>query len=89
MTLAWNSMWHLSLVNWSLQSIQKNPQVFIVKNKLEGVPVMAQLKQIRLGTVRLWVQSLASLSGLRIGHFCELWFRLQTWLGSGNAVALV
>ena len=33
---------------------------------------MAQQKQIQLGTMRLWVQSLA-LSGLRMWHCCELW----------------
>ena len=33
------------------------------------------------------VQSLASLSGLRIWRFRELWCRLQTWLRSGVAVA--
>ena len=37
------------------------------------VPVMAQQKQIWLGTMRLQVQSLASLSGLR----------LQCWVGCG------
>ena len=37
--------------------------------------------------MRLWVQSLASLSGLRIWRCCELWYRSQTWLGSGIAVA--
>ena len=35
------------------------------------------------------VQSLALLSGLRIQRCHELWFRLQTWLGSGIAVAVV
>ena len=34
---------------------------------------MAQPKRIRLGTMRLWVRSLTSLSGLRIHHCCELW----------------
>ena len=34
-------------------------------------------------------QSLASLSGLRIEHCCELWCRSQTWLGSRIAVAVV
>ena len=33
--------------------------------------------------MRLWVQSLASLHGLRIWCCCELRFRSQTWLGSG------
>ena len=49
---------------------------------------MAQWKQIRLGTMRLQVQSLASLSGLRIQRCRELWCRQQTWLGSGVAVAV-
>ena len=43
---------------------------------------MAQWKQIPLGTMRLWVRSLASLSGLRIWHCRELWCRL-------TAVALI
>ena len=37
---------------------------------------MAQRKTIRLGSMRLWVRSLASFSGLRIQHCCELWCRL-------------
>ena len=37
---------------------------------------MAQQKQIRLGTMRLRVPSLASLRGLRIRRCCELWCRL-------------
>ena len=32
---------------------------------------------------------LASLSGLRIWHGCELWYRSQRWLGSHVAVAVV
>ena len=38
---------------------------------------MVQWKQIRLGTMRLLVQSLASISGLRIQRCHELWGRLQ------------
>ena len=56
---------------------------------VRGVPVMAQWKWIQLGTMRLWVWSLASLSGLRIWHCCELWCRSQMWLRSGFAVVLV
>ena len=41
---------------------------------------MAQQKWIRLGTMRLQVQSLAFLSGLRIWRCCELWCRSQTRL---------
>ena len=52
---------------------------------------MAQRKQIRLGTMRLWVRSLAPLIGLRIRiRYCrELWGRSQMWLGSGVAVAVI
>ena len=50
---------------------------------------MAQQKQILLGNLSLWVQSLASLSGLRAWHCHELWCGSQTWLGSGIAMALV
>ena len=46
-----------------------------VKKEKWGVPIMVQRKQIRLGTMRLQVPSLASLSGLRIQHCCELWCR--------------
>ena len=38
--------------------------------------------------MRLQVQSLASISGLRIRHCHELWCSSQTWLRSGAAVAL-
>ena len=47
-----------------------------------------QGKRIRLGTTRLWVRSLPSLSGLRIWHCHALWCRSQTWHGSGMAVAV-
>ena len=46
-------------------------------------------ERIRLGTMRLWDLSLASLSGLGIWRCRELWYRLQTPLGSGVAVAVV
>ena len=49
---------------------------------------MAQWKQIQLGTMKLRVQPLASLSGLMIRHCCELWCRSQTPLGSDVAVAV-
>ena len=50
---------------------------------------MAQWKQIQLGTMRFRVQSLASLSGLRIQRCHELGCRSKMWLGSGIAVAVV
>ena len=43
---------------------------------------MVHWKRIRLGTTRLWVRALASLSGLRVRRCRELWCRLQTRLGS-------
>ena len=39
--------------------------------------------------MRTQVQSLASLSGLRIQHCHELWCRLQTWLGSDIVAAML
>ena len=60
----------------------------LIKHKIPGVTVVVQLKQIWLKTMRLWVQSPASLSGLRIWHCHELWSRLQTQLRSCVAVAL-
>ena len=50
---------------------------------------MAQGKRIRLGTLRLWVQSLALISGLGIWHCHELWFRSPTWLRSRVAMPVV
>ena len=39
--------------------------------------------------MRTRASSLASVSGLRIWRCCELWCRLQVWLGSCIAVAVV
>ena len=39
-------------------------------------------------SMRTWVQSLASLGGLRIWRCRELWCRSQMWLGSCVAVAV-
>ena len=51
-----------------------------------GFPIVAQWKRTQLASMRMWVGSLASLSGLRIQHCCELWCRAQTRLGSSVAV---
>ena len=67
--------------------IARGHVLFHYEDKL-GVPVVAQRKPIRLGTMRLWVQSLALLSGLRIRRCRELWCRSQMQLGS-VAVAVV
>ena len=52
-----------------------------VKQKRRGVPIVAQWKQAQPVSMRIWVQSLASFSGLRIRCCHELWCRLQTQLG--------
>ena len=49
---------------------------------------MAQQKQTQLVSVRMQVRSLASLSGLRIQHYHELWCKSQMWLGSQVAMAV-
>ena len=59
-----------------------------IKKKKGGVPVTVRQKGIWLGTMRLCVQSLALLSGLKIQCCHDLWGSLQMWLGSGVAVAL-
>ena len=59
-----------------------------VTGALLGVPVVAQQKGIQLGTMKLQVPSLASLSRLRMQRCRKLWCRLQTRLGSCASVAV-
>ena len=63
------------------------PNRCLIQSGTLGVPVVVQWKRIRLGTMRFWVRSLASLSGLGIQCCRELWCRSQTWLGSPVAMA--
>ena len=44
--------------------------------------------RIQPGSLRMWVCSLALLSGLRILHYRELWCKSKMLLGSGVAVAV-
>ena len=53
------------------------------KNSFVGISIVVQRKRIRLGTMGLWVRSLALLRGLRIWCCHELWYRSQTQLRSG------
>ena len=62
--------------------------IIFKKHSLLGVPIVAQWKQIQLVSMRMWVQSLPSLSGSEIWRCHELWCRSQMWLGSGIAVAV-
>ena len=54
-----------------------------------GVPFVAQWWRTQLGSMRMWVWSLALLIGLRIWRCHELWCRSQMRLGSCVAVAVV
>ena len=60
----------------------------ILKVVLLEFPLWLSRLQTWLVSTRMRIWSLASLSGLRVQHFCELWRRLQTWLGSCVAVAV-
>ena len=60
----------------------------LIKYVFVGVSLMAQWKRIKLEFMRTQVQSLASLSGLRVQRCHEL-YRSQMQLGSGIAVAVV
>ena len=65
---------------WILQMWQENRTgKFLVR--LRGL-------RTQLVSMRMQVWSLASLSGLRIRHCCELWSRSQTQLGSQVAVTV-
>ena len=89
----WSGCFHESIPvnNLQLALLHKKMllKCMLLRSSDIGVSVVAQWKQIQLGAMRLWVQSLASLSELRIRCCSELWCRLQTRLGSGIAVAEV
>ena len=53
-----------------------------------GVPVVAHQKWTWVVSMRMQVQSLASLSGSKIWCCCELWCMSQTWLRSSVAGAV-
>ena len=75
-------------VNWC-SHYGKQYGMGLSQKKLKiGIPVMAKWKRIWIGTMRLQVRSLASLSQLksRCGH--ELWCKSQTRLRSCIAVAV-
>ena len=57
------------------------------ENLISGIPVVAQRKQIWLASMKKQVQFLASLCGLRIQPYSELWHRLKAGLRSRIAVA--
>ena len=64
------------------------PETKMFEMKVCGVPVVAQWKQIQLVSMRMQVQSLVPLCGLKIQCCSEPWCRSQTWLRSLLAVAV-
>ena len=58
-----------------------------IKNKLQGSSQCGSV-ETNLVSMKMWVQSLASLSGLGIQCCHELWCRLQTQLEPRIAVAV-
>ena len=54
---------------------QMSPQYISIKIGDIGIPMVVQQKQIRPGTMRFQVPSLASLSRLRIWHCSKIWCR--------------
>ena len=61
-----------------LPKVENCVKLFFKKSML-GVLIMVQQKKIWLVSTRTQVQSLAPLSGLKIQHCQELWYRLQTY----------
>ena len=59
-----------------------------IQNTIDGVPIVVQWKQTQVVSMRMQVQSMALLIGLRIWHCHKLWCRLQMRLGSCIAVAV-
>ena len=59
------------------------------KRERLGVPIMAQWKQTLPVSMRMWVWSLALLSGSGIWCYRELWCMSQMLLWSCGAVAIV
>ena len=74
---------HILKVSMSLSTVQ--PQ----KYPLGEFPLWLSVLRTQLVSMRMQVQSLAWLRGLRIWHCRELRYRLGMWLGSQAAVAVV
>ena len=72
---------------WTYVQVMLRMKLPLITRPLLGFPVMAQQKRIWLVSMKMWVRSLASLSGSGIQRCCELWCRSQTQLGSHIAVA--
>ena len=64
-------------------------QHIFLKTQKCRVPIAAQQKPLQLVSMRMLVQSLASLRGSGIWHCCEMWGRSQVQPGSFIAVAMI
>ena len=51
-------------------------------------PLWLSELRTRPESIRMWIQFLALLSGLKIWRYHELWCRSQTWLGSREVMAV-
>ena len=71
-----------------LKEIKWVPLVKEIKISFSGVLVVAQRYRTWIVSMRMWVGSLASLTGLRIRCCRELWCRSQMQLRSCIAVAV-
>ena len=71
-----NDIWYIYPLFMSLVSVSWFQEFeHQKKNNQSGIPIVAQQKRIWPASMRMQVQSLASLSGLRIQHGHELWWR--------------
>ena len=64
--------------NWKPLGRLTKTQIIKIKNEREGFPIVAQQKQIWLASMKMWIWSLASISGsgsgiamsCGVGHSC-------------------
>ena len=61
----------------------------VFKLKEREFPLWFRKLRTLLGSMRMWVPSLAMLSGLRIGCCCKLRSGSQMWLRSSVAMVVV
>ena len=83
--------WRKCKAKWcsfSFRVIFSKGKKICIQTVKSRVPVVAQQKQIRPGTMRSGVRFLASLIGLSIPCCWELWCRSQMRLGSGTLLCL-